>query len=185
MFCYCSLTFFGAQQKKIANVCITLNEYPYIRYYVAQHHQPLGPLKPHSSTRAPPPVPNSARWRTNLARGSEARAWEEAESEYATKVLAFTVQKNLDEHKKLNPEFAVKFLFKLSLAMPHETKSTLESTRITKTSSNSYYHRPLYGYVRSVYSRIHVSSHGQRFTSHRQWEIYVGCLRFHNNAVRV
>lgn len=92
--------------KMIANVCITLNENPYIRYYLPQAHQPLGPFKPHTSTRAAPPAPNNTRWRTNLARGSDSRAWEEAESEYVTKILAFLVQRNLDDHKKANPEFA-------------------------------------------------------------------------------
>lgn len=92
--------------KLITNLCITLNENPFIRYYVPQHHQPLGPLKPHASTRPPPPPPNSARWRTNLARGSEARTWEAAESEYVTKVLAYMVQQNLDDHKRTNPDFA-------------------------------------------------------------------------------
>ncbi|KAF8630461.1 hypothetical protein AX15_002910 [Amanita polypyramis BW_CC] len=91
--------------KMVSNLCITLNENPYIRYYVPQHHQPLGPLKPHTSTRAPPPPPTSARWRTNLARGSEARAWEVAETDYVTKLLAIMIQKNLDEHKKMNPDF--------------------------------------------------------------------------------
>ncbi|KAF8347811.1 ras opposite [Amanita rubescens] len=92
--------------KMISNLCITLNEFPFIRYYVPQNHKPLGPLTPHASIRAPPPAPNSARWRTNLARGSEARAWEAAETDYVTKLLAHMVQQNLDEHKKLDPDFA-------------------------------------------------------------------------------
>ncbi|KAF5361824.1 hypothetical protein D9756_002266 [Leucocoprinus leucothites] len=91
--------------KMITNVCITLNEFPYIRYYMPTNHEPLGPLKPHKSMRQPPPPENSARWRTNLARGSEARAYEAIESEFVTKVLAFMVQSNLDEHKKANPDF--------------------------------------------------------------------------------
>ncbi|KIK61687.1 hypothetical protein GYMLUDRAFT_42705 [Collybiopsis luxurians FD-317 M1] len=91
--------------KTIANVCITLNENPYIRYYVPGHHQPLGPLKPHASTRPPPPAENATRWRTNLARGDQARAYETVESDYVTKLLAFMVQNNLDEHKKQNVNF--------------------------------------------------------------------------------
>ena len=92
---------------QITNFCITLNEFPYIRYYVPQTHKPLGPLAPHASTRAPPPPATSARWRTNLARGSEARAWETAETDYVTKLMAHMVQQNLDDHKKLDPDFAV------------------------------------------------------------------------------
>ncbi|KAF8074953.1 Sec1-like snare protein, partial [Lyophyllum atratum] len=92
--------------KTITNVCITLNEFPFIRYYVPSHHPPLGALKPHAETRPPPPPENSARWRTNLARGSEARAYESVEGDHLTKLLAFMVQHNLEEHKKQNPDFA-------------------------------------------------------------------------------
>ncbi|KAF7299290.1 hypothetical protein MIND_00877900 [Mycena indigotica] len=92
--------------KIIANVCITLNEFPYIRYYVPPYHQPLGALKPNASTRAPPPPEGSSRWRTNLARGAEARAFEAAEGDHGTKILAFFVQGALEEYKKANPDFA-------------------------------------------------------------------------------
>ncbi|KAJ7117604.1 Sec1-like snare protein [Mycena epipterygia] len=92
--------------KIIANVCITLNEFPFIRYYVPPNHPPLGALKPHASTRPPPPPETSGRWRTNLARGAEARAYESVEGDFATKILAFFVQNNLDEYKKANPDFA-------------------------------------------------------------------------------
>ncbi|KAJ7903783.1 Sec1-like protein [Mycena olivaceomarginata] len=101
--------FFGLYsppRSKIANVCITLNEFPFIRYYVPPNHAPLGPLKPHSSTRPPPPPESSGRWRTNLARGAEARAYESVEGDYGTKILAFYVQNVLDEYKKANPDFA-------------------------------------------------------------------------------
>ncbi|KAK7056390.1 syntaxin binding protein 1 [Paramarasmius palmivorus] len=91
--------------KLISNVCITLNEFPYIRYYVPVNHPPLGPLKPHASTRPPPPQEGSGRWRTNLARGADARAYESVESDYVTKLLAFMVQSNLEEHKKANSDF--------------------------------------------------------------------------------
>ncbi|KAJ7211803.1 Sec1-like protein [Mycena haematopus] len=74
----------------IANVCITLNEFPF----------------PNASTRPPPPSETSGRWRTNLARGAEARAYESVEGDFATKILAFYVQNALDEYKKANPEFA-------------------------------------------------------------------------------
>ncbi|KAH9951056.1 Sec1-like protein [Amylocystis lapponica] len=57
--------------KMIMNVCITLNEYPFIRYYVPTHHPPLG----------------SSRWRTNLARGNEARAYESADNDYVSRLL--------------------------------------------------------------------------------------------------
>ncbi|GLB41838.1 putative STXBP unc-18 SEC1 family protein [Lyophyllum shimeji] len=92
--------------KMLTNVCITLNEFPFIRYYVPPHHGPLGALKPHAETRPPPPPESSARWRTNLARGAEARAFESVESDHLTKLLAFMVQRNLEEHKKQNPDFA-------------------------------------------------------------------------------
>ncbi|ESK97828.1 snare binding protein sec1 [Moniliophthora roreri MCA 2997] len=95
--------------KLISNVCITLNEFPYIRYYVPVNHPPLGPLTPHASTRPPPPQEGSGRWRTNLARGAEARAFESVESDYVTKLLAFMVQNNLEEHKKSNPDFGASY----------------------------------------------------------------------------
>ncbi|KAI0319969.1 Sec1-like protein [Amylostereum chailletii] len=92
--------------KCITNVCVTLNEFPYVRYYMPSHHPPLGPLKPHETTRAAPPPPeSSARWRTNLARGDQARAYEAADTEYLSRLLAFKVQGNLDEYKKNNPDF--------------------------------------------------------------------------------
>ncbi|KAF8967661.1 Sec1-like snare protein [Flammula alnicola] len=91
--------------KMIANVCITMNEFPYIRYYMPSTHLPLGPLKPVAQNRPPPPPEGSSRWRTNLARGAEARAYESVETDFVTKLLAFMVQRNLEEYKKLNPEF--------------------------------------------------------------------------------
>ncbi|KAG6902573.1 hypothetical protein C0995_014579 [Termitomyces sp. Mi166 len=91
--------------KMISNVCIAFNEFPFIRYYMPSHHPPLGALKPHASTRPPPPPETSLRWRTNLARGAEARAYEAPESDHATKLLAFFVQNALEEYKKQNPDF--------------------------------------------------------------------------------
>jgi syntaxin-binding protein 1 len=94
---------------QIANVCITLNEFPYIRYYVPAHHGPLGALRPRDSTRdVPRPPENSLRWRTNLARGEQARQYEAAEAEVLSRVLAFEVQAALDEYKRANPEFPVR-----------------------------------------------------------------------------
>jgi len=91
--------------KRIANVCITLNEYPYIRYYKPLNHGPLGSLKPNEPTQAQPPLESGPRWRTNLARGSEARAQEAVGNDHATKLLAFMVQQALDEHKANNRDF--------------------------------------------------------------------------------
>ncbi|KAH9479547.1 Protein transport protein sec1 [Psilocybe cubensis] len=91
--------------KMISNVCISLNEFPYIRFYMPSSHQPLGPLKPNAQTRPPPPPEGASRWRTNLARGAEARAYESVESDFVTKLLAFMVQDALEEHKKMNPDF--------------------------------------------------------------------------------
>ncbi len=93
---------------QIVNVCVSLNEFPYIRYYLPSTHPPLGPLKPHATTRAPPPPEGSGRWRTNLARGGESRAFENADTDYVAKLLAFMVQAGLDEYKKLNPDFPVR-----------------------------------------------------------------------------
>jgi syntaxin-binding protein 1 len=73
------------------------------------HHAPLGPLKPNDQTRAPPPPEGSSRWRTNLARGDAARAYEIADTDFVTKLLAFMVQQNLDEYRRINPEFPVSF----------------------------------------------------------------------------
>ncbi|TFK26209.1 ras opposite [Coprinopsis marcescibilis] len=91
--------------KIITNLCITLNEFPYVRYYLPTNHPPLGPLKPNAQTRPPPPTEGSSRWRTNLARGAEARAFESADMDFVTRLLAFMVEANLEEHKKNNPDF--------------------------------------------------------------------------------
>lgn len=101
---------------KIASVCITLDEYPYIRYNLPSHHQPLGALKPNDQTRpAPPPTDVGNRWRTNLARGAQARAYEEADTDFCTKLLALQVQAILDEYKKQNSSFPVSKSVHLSL----------------------------------------------------------------------
>jgi len=81
------------------------------------HHLPLGPLKPTAQNRPPPPPEGASRWRTNLARGSEARAYESVESDFVTKLLAFMVQGYLEEHKKVNPEFGVRIIFGFSLTV--------------------------------------------------------------------
>jgi syntaxin-binding protein 1 len=86
---------------------VTTNELPYIRYYVPPH-SPLGPLKPHATTRPPPPPEGSSRWRTNLARGGESRAYESVEGDHLSKLLAFMVQQGLDEYKRANPDFPVR-----------------------------------------------------------------------------
>ena len=84
-----------------------MNEYPFIRYYVPSHHQPLGALRPHANTRPAPPPEPASRWRTNLARGQQAREYESVEGDFAAKILAFMVQDALDEYKKANPDFPV------------------------------------------------------------------------------
>ncbi|EIN09586.1 Sec1-like snare protein [Punctularia strigosozonata HHB-11173 SS5] len=91
--------------KCITDLCITLDEYPYIRYYFPSHHLPLGPLKPNDTTRPPPPPEGATRWRTNLARGDQARQFEAVEADFATKLLACMVQDNLDDYKRNNPDF--------------------------------------------------------------------------------
>ena len=74
------------------------------------NHLPLGPLKPIPQNRPPTAQQETtSRWRTNLARGSEARAYESQESDYVTKLLAFMVQGILEEHKKANPDLGVRY----------------------------------------------------------------------------
>lgn len=53
------------------------------------------------------PPENSLRWRTNLARGDQARQYEAADAEVISRVLAFEVQAALDEYKRANPDFPV------------------------------------------------------------------------------
>ncbi|KAF8202229.1 Sec1-like snare protein [Pholiota molesta] len=91
--------------RTIVNICVSLNEFPYIRYYMPSTHLPLGPLKPVAQNRPPPPPEGSSRWRTNLARGADARAYESVETDFVTKLLAFMVQSGLEEYKKANPDF--------------------------------------------------------------------------------
>lgn len=92
---------------QIANCCISLDEMPYIRFYQPQHHPPLGPFTPAQTMLPPPPQEGSGRWRTNLARGVQAREYEFAESESVCRVLARLVQAALDDHQRMNPEFPV------------------------------------------------------------------------------
>ncbi|TRM65537.1 Sec1-like protein [Schizophyllum amplum] len=90
----------------IANLCITLDEFPFIRYYFPQNHPPLGALRPNQTTRPPPPAETATRWRTNLARGDQARQFEAVETDFVTRLIAFKVQALLEENKKANPDFA-------------------------------------------------------------------------------
>jgi len=71
------------------------------------HHLPLGPLKPVTQNRPPPPPEGSSRWRTNLARGEVARLFESVETDFVAKLLAFMIQSDLEDHKKLNQDFGV------------------------------------------------------------------------------
>jgi len=73
------------------------------------HHLPLGPLKPVAQNRSAPPPEGASRWRTNLARGEVARLHEAVETDFVAKVLAVMVQSDLEDHKKLNPDFGVNF----------------------------------------------------------------------------
>jgi syntaxin-binding protein 1 len=93
--------------RAILNVCVSLEEYPLIRYYVPSHHKPLGPFTPPLESRAPPPEGGSGRWRTTLARGDAGRVEAEADSAHMPKILAKMVQQELDEYKKATPEFPV------------------------------------------------------------------------------
>jgi syntaxin-binding protein 1 len=101
---------------QIANVCISLDEYPYIRYYMPSHHPPLGALKPNNQTRPPPPPEAASRWRTNLARGATSRTYEDSDNDHATRLLALKVQQYLDEYKRLNTEFPVRLFNTVAFA---------------------------------------------------------------------
>ncbi|KAH8832694.1 Sec1-like protein [Flagelloscypha sp. PMI_526] len=91
--------------KMISNVCISLDEYPFIRYFFPSHRSPLGPLTPHASTRpAAAPEPGH-RWRTNMARGEQARQYESVEGDHVSKLIALNVQRTLDDYKKSNPKW--------------------------------------------------------------------------------
>ena len=90
----------------ILNVCVSLEEYPIVRYYFPPHHKPLGPFSPPPESRVPP-AEGSGRWRTTLARGDAGRAEAEADNAHLTKILAQMVQKELDEYKKATPDFPV------------------------------------------------------------------------------
>ena len=136
---------------QIANVCITLNEYPYIRYYLPKNHLPLGALKPSASIRPPPPPESSARWRTNLARGGEARAYEAVEGDHATKLLAFFVQQALDEKKTGDPDWPVnKFsLFTVCIML---RILCLETVRSCASEGNTPHHGSINGHACSLHS---------------------------------
>lgn len=131
---------FDAPPTQITNVCITMNEFPYIRYYLPTHHAPLGAFKPHASTRAPPPPENSGRWRTQLARGAEARAYENADTDFVSKVLAFMVQRDLDEYKKANPDFPVREAFLPNTRLVIELDRRAESVRSTTAALHHDHH---------------------------------------------
>lgn len=155
-----------AHHCQLVNVCVTLNEYPYIRYYFPTHHAPLGAFKPHESTRAPPPAENASRWRTQLARGEAARAYEVADTDFVTKVLAFMVQRDLDEYKKSNPEWPVSA--RLLGSHAHSLRSDTESVRSASTTRNHDHYRPRHGHARALHSRVHVPSDGERPATNRR-----------------
>jgi syntaxin-binding protein 1 len=165
-----SLTHAAIPGTQIANVCITLNEFPYIRYYVPAHHGPLGALRPHENTRAAPrPPENSLRWRTNLARGEHARQYEAAEAEVLSRVIAFEVQAALDEYKRANPDFPVRLrlLVPLSLFVACCVRGWILTgpARIETGSGETACNVDCYGAsdgrCRPVYSRFYVSGNGE------------------------
>ena len=129
------------QHDQITNTCIALNEYPYIRYYLPSHHPPLGPLAPTQSLLPPPPPEGSSRWRTNLARGAQAREYESAEREYVSKVLAWMVQESLDEYRKQNPDFPVSCAHYSKL----EKSNMCQETREEPASRNTHNHGSING----------------------------------------
>ena len=110
----------------ILNVCVSMEEYPLVRYYMPSYHKPLGPFMPPPESRAPT-AEAGHRWRTTLARGDAGRAEAEADNAHITKILAHMVQQELDEYKKATPDFPVSIrlkAFKFHIDLVQKTEST-------------------------------------------------------------
>jgi len=104
--------------RQILNLCATLGENPYIRYYQPQHHPPLGPLsvsKTPGSLYGGPSAPKihpdelaaqqqTPRWKQALSGGSSGPSFS---GDQIPKRLATQIQKDLDDYKALNPDFPV------------------------------------------------------------------------------
>ena len=104
--------------QQILNLCATLGENPYIRYYQPQHHPPLGPLsvsKTPGSLYGGPSAPKihpdelaaqqqTPRWKQALSGGSSGPSFS---GDQIPKRLATQIQKDLDDYKALNPDFPV------------------------------------------------------------------------------
>ncbi|KDQ12984.1 hypothetical protein BOTBODRAFT_133850 [Botryobasidium botryosum FD-172 SS1] len=82
----------------IVNLCVTMGENPFIRYYHPSHHGPLGPL---AIAKAPARAEGSGRWSSSASRDAPA----EGGGDHLSKLLAFMVQQELDDYCKSNPEF--------------------------------------------------------------------------------
>ena len=167
---------------KITNVCISLNEFPYIRYYVPSNHLPLGPLKPIPQNRPPTAQETTSRWRTNLARGSEARAYESQESDYVTKLLAFMVQEILEEHKKENSNFGVRYFSPFSCKL--KDWSCGVGIWSSEAKSNALDYGSLHGYGSTFLAWIYLPSHGEWSSSYWRRDKILVCLSWNSNASR-
>ena len=169
---------------QITNVCIALNELPYIRYYLPAHHPPLGALAPHATTRAAPPPPDTARrWRTDLARGADARAYEAADSDFLPRVLAFAVQAALDEHKRANPDFPVRppprpLRSRVCVCATRLISRACAETGARARARDADRDGPLDGRHGAARARVHVPGDGERPPPHRgRREVHVRAAR--------
>ncbi|KAG8717169.1 vacuolar sorting protein VPS33/slp1 [Ceratobasidium sp. 394] len=92
--------------KSILNVCILMNENPLIRYYIPSHHPPLGPL---ANPSEPAPITaqaeGSSRWRSAMATNMRSTPTTSESDEHISKRLAYLVQRELDEYRKVNHDF--------------------------------------------------------------------------------
>lgn len=82
--------------RNILNVCVTLEEFPLIRYY---RGPALGPLAV-PKTRAEQEQVQSSRWRVALGGRSDT-----PEEDNLCKILALMVQGEFDDYKRANPDF--------------------------------------------------------------------------------
>jgi syntaxin-binding protein 1 len=88
---------------QILNVCVQLNEYPSVRYYLPSHHPAVGPLSgPDRNSQPVHQQESSGRWRAALGVTNKA---DYSGEDHLPRVLAYMVQQELDGYKKANPNW--------------------------------------------------------------------------------